>query len=134
VAAGQCLRLGPGELPVAGLQVGPGAQSGQALPGGAQPDRGCLRLAGGAQPAGVGDLELGQCQRHPQALGAAPGGLERHRGGSLVAGRDGQVAAQPGDCHQDRSRADRGQGRLELRQRCFGLAETGQADEGVNLE
>ena len=82
-----CGRVGGGELPVAGLQVGPGAQGGQALPGGAQPGDGRLRLAGGAQPAGIGDLQLGQCQWHPQALGAAPGGLERRRGGGLMPGR-----------------------------------------------
>ena len=93
-----------GELPVADLQVGPGAQRDQALPGRAQPGDSLLRLAGGAQPAGVGDLQLGQGQRHPQALGAAPRGLERRRGGALVPGRGGQVAAQPGGGHQDRRR------------------------------
>ena len=48
-----------GEFPVAGLQVGPGAEGDQALPGRAQPgDRG-LRLAEAARsPAGVGDLQL----------------------------------------------------------------------------
>ena len=52
------------------------------------------------QPAGVGDLQLGQCQRYPQALGAAPGGLERRSGRGRVPGRGGQVAAQPGSVHQ----------------------------------
>ena len=96
-----------GQLPVADLQVGPGAQGDQALPGGAQPGDRRLGLAGGAQPAGVGDLQLGQCQWHPQALGAAPGGLERRGRGGVVSGRGGQVAAQPGGGHQGRRRAGR---------------------------
>ena len=51
----------------------------QALPGRTQPRDRFPRLAGGAQPAGVRDLQLGQFQWHPQALGAVPGGLERRR-------------------------------------------------------
>ena len=98
-------RASGGELPVADLHIRPGAQRGQALPGRAQPGDGLLRLAGGAQPAGVGDLQLGQRQRHPQALGAVPGGLERRGGRGRVPGRGGQVAAQPGGGYQARRRA-----------------------------
>ena len=127
-------RASSGELPVAGLQVGPGAQGDQALPGRAQPgDRG-LGLADRAQPTGVGDLELGQCQWRPQALGAAPGGLERRGRGVVVPGRGGQVTAQPGRGDEGRGRVGRGQDRLQLGQRRFGLAETPQADEGLDLE
>src|SRR5207237_10603566 len=57
-----------GEFPVAGLQVGPGAEGDQALPGRTEPGDRCLQLAGGAQPAGVGDLQQGQGQGHSQAL------------------------------------------------------------------
>ena len=57
-ARGSGGRASGGELPVARLQVGPGAQRDQALPGGAQPGDCRAQLAGRAQPAAVADLQL----------------------------------------------------------------------------
>ena len=78
------------------MQVGEGAEPAQPLPRRGQPGDGRRRLTGAAQPAGIGDLKLGEQQRCLQVLGVMPSVFNRRRSGNRVPGREGQIGAQRG--------------------------------------